>query len=224
VIAILLSLLVPILADAKLNARAIRSSSNLRAHAGVFSAYAVDYRDAMPYVTDPAAQYSILRAGEYRVVAVYFEAVNLWNVALADDYYAVPHSHEMFAFPGVPIFSRTAYNYSQAFLADPAYWRDTTRVGPGQWRATRASEVTYPSHKSLLVDSASEQVRRPDPNAVGGSPIGVAFVDGSVRNVPVTRFRRGYSQATGWSWHGCFNSVLRFGMHTVGGVRGRDVD
>ncbi len=223
IVGVLLSLLFPYLADLKLMTRSIRSNANMRSHATVFASYNLDHDDCMPYVTDPSAKFSILRAGEYTYFAVYFEAVNKWNIGLADMYYESMYRGDFFGFPGEPLSVWTHYNYSQVFLADPAYWRRESRIGPSQWRATRAFEVVFPSSKALLIDSQSELLRRRSPGSAGGTPVGAAIADGAVHNVPYDAFLRGYPKGTGWEWHGCFNRVLRLGMHTTDGVRGRDL-
>lgn len=223
-IAILLMLVLPSLSGARLTARVGASSGRIRSHAAIFQMYATDNRGFMPYVTDPRAHYTILRAGNVVYAALYFEAVNQWHLALAPAYYDDDPFHESFFFPGEPKRELTIYNYSQVFLADPAYWRETTRVGPAQWRAVRAHEVVFPASKALLVDSESERLRRRDEREIGGAPVLTAFADSSARQIPLHKFTRGYRNQTGWEWHGVYNTVLSQGMHTIDGVRGRDVE
>lgn len=221
---LLLTLLVPSLASARMSARLAASSALIRSHAGIFNIYATDYRGYMPAVTDPTAHYTVLRAGDVVYPTLYFEAVNRWHIGLASAYYDDNPRHPSFSFPGQPARDFTTFNYSQAFLADPAYWHETTRTGPAQWRAVRADETVFPAAKALLVDSASERLQRPDPDTVSGSPILTAFVDHSARQIPIQKFIPGYRRETGWDWHGVYNTVLSRGMHTINGVRGRDVE
>lgn len=223
-VGLLLTLIIPSLARTRLAARVAASSAQIRSHASLFNAYANDYRGLMPYVTEPDAHYTVLRAGNIAYPTLYFEAVNRWHLGLAAGYYEDDPLSPSFSFPGEPRLPFTTYNYSQTFLADPAYWRDTTRTGPAQWRAVRADEALFPSAKTLLVDSQSERLRRPIPDTVGGSPVLAAFVDASARQIPLAGFTRGYPQQTGWEWPGVFNSVVPIGMHTIDGVRGRDVE
>ena len=222
-VATLVATLLPSLAGLRTNIRCSRSLVTMRSHGAVFAAYCNDYRGNWPYVTDPQSHYTILRSGDIDVPVLYFQAVNRWNVGLADSYYGGRAVHEVFSFPGRPPTPFTIYNYSQAMLADPAYWNESTRTGPVQWRATSDHEVTFPSTKALLVDSHSERVRRANPSKVGGSPIGMVFCDNSSRAIPIQDILPGYRQFTGWTWHGIYNSVLSRGMHTIDGVRGRDV-
>lgn len=219
-IGILLSLLLPSLATFRLSVRATRS--NVHLHQATFSIYNNDYADYMPFLTDPEATYTIVQSGSYRKAIVYFQLASWWNIALADQYYGKSHLNPAFRFPGTDGIPWTSYLYSQTFLADPAFWRDTTRTGPEQWRATGAWEVLFSARKALLVDSDSERVRRRDPSVISGSPVGVAFVDGSVRDVKLWAFLRGYPKKTG-QWPGSYNSIFNRGMHTIDGVRGRDV-
>lgn len=222
-VATLVATLLPSLTDIRTNARCSRSLATARSHGAVFAAYCNDYRGSWPYVTDPHSHYTILRADDIAVPVVYFQAVNRWNVGLARSYYDGVAVHRVFSFPSQPPTSFTIYNYSQAMLADPAYWNETTRTGPAQWRATNDHEVTFPGAKALLVDWYSGHLRRREGSFTTGSPIGIAFCDGSARQTPLHEILPGYRQFTGWDWHGTYNSVLSRGMHTINGVRGRDV-
>jgi len=222
-LATLVATLLPSLAHTRTSVRCARSLATARSHATVFATYCNDFRGTWPYVTDPQVHYTILRASDITVPVVYFQAANRWNVGLAESYYAGAAVHEVFTFPGRRPTSFTVYNYSQAMLADPAYWNEATRTGPAQWRPTSDHEVTFPSSKAIIVDWYSGHARRRDRTKELGSPIGMVFCDTSARQVPTSDVLPGYRQFTGWTWQGVYNSVLPQGMHTIDGVRGRDV-
>jgi len=201
--------------------RSVGSMANLRSHAQVFATYASDYQGFAPYLTDPRLEKTTLSCASYTAQIVYFCVVNFWHVGLANEYYSGNHADRVFAHPGLPQSPFTHYNYSQAFLAHPDFWAQTSRVGPSQWRATRLADAVSPSRKALLVDAASEILRRSRSNVSDGSPVGFVFVDGSAREVPRSRILRGYPTGTGF-WPGSWNSILWLGMHTIEGVRGLD--
>lgn len=108
----------------------------------------------------------------------------------------------------------TSIWYSSSFAADPAFWRDTTRTGPNQWRATKLSEVQFPSQKAVLfANEAWRQSRRKI------APLG--FMDASAEGVPEASLKGGYPSGTGdWPGSGLAGPVP--GMVTIDGVHGRD--
>lgn len=222
-IGVLVSLSLPALAGVRQGARRVVSLSNLRAHAGVFAAYANEYRDCFPYLSDPRATYTVRRHpvwGSIRVV--YFEGMNSWHWPLLESHYDGNASGKGFEAPDDRAFPFTTYFYASTLIARPEFWNEYTRTGPEQWTAVRQGDVTFPSAKGVLVRYPSEPV---DPRD-WGTPRHrkeVAFADGRASAYLYSELRRGYPQGEG-SWPG---SWWRSGvpvMHTRDGARGRDVE
>jgi hypothetical protein len=221
IVALLMVLLLPTVAGVRDRALAITSLSNLRQHVAVFSSYTNENDEQFPYVTDPEATYTILRSGDVVQEARYFEALWFWHLALAEHYYGADYRHKTFYPPKTPPAYFTHYLYSPTFLAAPEYWRAETRVGPSQWRAVRAFEVQYPSGKGLFRDT---YVLREGDGGLGvGDGVRVGFVDGSARSVARSELVHPYVRGEG-DWWGCVYQGGHYILHTVNGVRGRDVE
>ncbi len=220
IIALLMSLLLPTLAGVRSRAVALASLSNLRQHAAMFASYSLDNAEQYPYVTDPDATYTILRSGDIVKEALYFDAPWYWNIALAEGYYDADYRHASFRPPRTDPTPFTYYVYSATFLAAPEYWNEETRTGPNQWRSIRASEVLHPAQKGLFRDMYV--IRETDNGFAVGEGVRVGFVDGSARSVPARDLTRPYPKGEG-DWWGCRYQGGVHIMHTIDGVRGRDV-
>lgn len=220
ILGVLLSLSMPSLARVRNQARGAATASNLRSHGAVFVTYTTDYKDLFPVLTDPRASYSIIRCESAGVAlrSLYFDAFNRWNVALADQYYAGAYRSRSFQSGWDPPgpWGLSGLHLACSFSADPAYFDLTTRLlPPAQLRPVRATEVLFPSHKSVLTAYAPwVRFRR----VFGGMVDGRAaeFLDrdllGDVRSGDGA-----YPQYT-IHWP-AFTPMT----HTVHGVRGRDV-
>lgn len=224
VLAVLLAITLPMIRGVRLSAKDTVSLANLRSHASVFAAYAGDYRDFFPCVTDPARPTSDISCERITLPdSPYFVASAAWNVGLADAYYGGDCFQASFYSPGYtsdwhddgshPVF--TSYWFSCAFLAEPAFWRPETRVGPAQWRGSKYAEVAFPSKKVLLIDIYA-WARRPADNDM------IALADGAaVRSRAHARLSQ-YPNGDG-NFPGSVHSWSAPGTHTLGGTGGRDI-
>ena len=87
IVGIVLALTVPKLGAARARTQEIKSIANLRTHAQTLTVYAGDNEEVPPYITDPAASWTVIRGGGVSVVVDYFGLFCTWNVALADAYF-----------------------------------------------------------------------------------------------------------------------------------------
>lgn len=226
-VSVLAILLVPSLALVRESARRARANSDLRSHAAIFAQYTADYKDLLPYVTDPRGRWSIVRCQSANLAlrTWYFGAYTSWHIALTDGYYNGGPRSESFRSPWRPLsrnrFS-TDYWYPCVFIADAAYWNPSTRrAGRSQLVPTKVSQVLFPASKTILF--AGEQITFYGPNP-GLGPVPTAFVDGSAGDVRLAEVGEQYRTADG----GDVQLSLHFTnddpfLHTIDGVRGRDV-
>lgn len=231
IISILVGLAIP--AVGAVNGRSIDAASmaNMRTHAQVVHLYADDFRGAAPFLADPDATYTVARGGGLTVRFEFFEAEEMWVVALADRYYGVGFGSDrwdgniewsLFARPGPRSF---LYQYSPTFFARPVYWNENTR-DEGQLGVVRLNAVRYPSGKAVFLEG--DETRgfpswRND--GLAGRDLGwaFAFVDGSVRRPKADRLVRPCPLGEGRAHGGRFTFGV-VGLHTQDGILGRDVE
>lgn len=235
-IAVLLSLLAPSLANVRRSAHDVRIASDLRSHAQVFASYAIDSADAFPFFVDPQATVTVLRLSSGRVIELRqpFSSAYYWNYALADAYYGGAMHHDSFYPPGYPRrltgssvrAGPTPYQYACTFIAHPNYWMPERRLrGRSQLQRTLQADVLFPSRKALLSPWYPLTVELPD--GVGRTSYtfqSIATVDGAVRHVATNQIVPGYFSGDGDPDLGVhLHDVPPWGMHTIGGVRGFDL-
>lgn len=218
IVAILASLLVVGLRGSRHAAGVSLSLSNLRQHAQVFSAYSQSWEDAFPNVADPRTFITHLEYPELGVVwdLPYFLQFSTWDWFLARDWYQMRHNNPIFRDPlERPGENWPGYLYSCSFLADPLYWRATTRMsGLSQWRATRQHEVVWPARKTLIVMPAHSGIRL----------VRLAMVDGAAASLTDRAgIAPGYPKGDGQNagshhWQDMYEC-----LHTIDGVRGWDL-
>ncbi|MCG3122841.1 MAG: hypothetical protein GIKADHBN_01244 [Phycisphaerales bacterium] len=212
-VGVLMSLAVPTITRTRHRAARLATLATIGSHAKVISAYASDHRDYFPAFTDPAATYTVLYVDDNPIKLVYFDTYWSWHLALAKDTYGANWGNGMFQEDGSGSAIVNSIWYSSSVGADPAFWNDTTRTGPTQWRATRFHEVRYTSQKAVFFASkAWSNERRAAP---------LSFCDGSAEDVPAGRLVPGYPNGTG-DWPGSGLAWPFPGMMTFDGVRGRD--
>ncbi len=219
-VGILVAASLPSLASARAAARSVKALSDLRMLAAGFHTYATDFSETWPCITSPKASHTVLRAETFVDTVPYFAATYKWHVPLAAGYFGVPWWSELFASPFVRRGADvTWYWYSAAFRASTQYWRAETRTGPEQWGATKLSDVLFTSQKALLA-----MVIGPDPRGEFGlaDPMPMSRVDGSARAVPLARVHPGYDRGEGM-WPGYVYPHALPTVHTIDGVRGRDI-
>jgi len=211
IVGVLIAMLLPHLGGFKAQVHATGSLANLRTHGAVTQTYTGDYQDVF-FHTDPTATYTVLRCGDIVQTALYFEAFNKWNIALAPGYYNGDSGSRVFARPDQRHRVLVSeYWYSSSLLASAPFWNPLTRTGPDQWQGTRLTDVAFPSKKSVhfAVKTLS-------------GPVETGFADGSASLVRPIDLMGYYFKGEG-DWPGTyFGSGLPF-LHTIDGVRGRDI-
>lgn len=224
VMVILLTVSLPSLLSTKATATDVATLSHLRQHGAIFAMYTNDYDDFYPALTETTRTLGVWKnLGRYRWQTSYFRIYHHWHIGLADQYYDGRIWGTEFLLPGAEartpeqFVSKTHYWYSSSFLADPEFWNASTRTGPDQWRATRWFEVIHPSKKTLLLANGGQSWDIRD------TSLRMSFVDGASRIVEPNEFLGAYENGDG-SWpQSAFGYPGVIGMHTIDGVRGRDV-
>lgn len=227
-IGVLVTMSIPLLNDVRTRGRFTAATANARSHATVVTLYAADHKDTWPYPTDARASRSVIRydGGKSFVEVGYFDAHNYWVVALADAYYDGRWTHSSFRSALRPATTQRGndYDYPCAFVARPDYYNASTRISPpGQLGPTRASDVVYSSGKALIVDLASAEF----PPIRGVSWRVFATVDVSAGRWRLDQLNEGMRSGDGpetfdtmsGHWPGSVFDLL----HTIDGVRGRDI-
>jgi len=218
IVALLLSIVLPLLQAARSTAHDAGSLANLRTHGMAFSQYASSYRENFPYFTSPAGPVEIPYGGRtYK--SMYFEAHYRWPLVLASEYYGGIAPHPTQNRPGSNSRAGYSYYYSATMLADPAFWNESTRTDADQWRGTRRDEVLYPSRKALLVESGP--LAPPYWNIQPSVRVLIGSVDGAAQARRAAEFIPPIRSGEG-DYEGAIHRFGIFGMHTRNGIRGMD--
>lgn len=224
VIAVLLALGVGQLGQSKRAAVSARVLGDMRSHGAVFAVYNSDWRDAMPYVTNPKTDYTELHTSNFSWNVRYFDAFAFWHVGLADGYYHDDILQSCFHPPGYPATLGTPYKYSVSFLAEPNYWNTLTRTGPAQWKCMHAADVAFPSKKGQLINWASAIDNESSTISFGPSlRTETGFCDGSARVVPYRGFLAYVRDGDG-PFGPPPRSIGQPVLHTLLGCLGKDVE
>ncbi len=207
------------------------SLSNMHTHGLSFSMYSSDYSSYFPYFTEIGRRTTTLEGGGLKLEFLsFFDAHRTWHVALADDYYGGDAKNKAFFSPkynkngGYSSF--TPYLYGCVFITDSQYWNPYTRTGPNQYNATLVDHVSYPSKKALLFDYWSYAQKETEARNPWAVTMMAAMCDGSVGTYSNKDYLEGYFRGDGIQFmrHGTihFGDSYRF-LHTIDGIRGRDV-
>lgn len=169
-----------------------KSLAFLKSHAATFTTYATDWKDRLPFFTDPSQPTTPVTnpARGFTVNATHFSSHIYWTVALAEPYYEGDHQHESFYYPGGGL-SRpgldgpveiSPYWYGCSFVGAPEYWNARTRVpGISQLRPNSLSDAIFPAAKMLMLEGyPALQIFEPR-----ATPAGMNFLDGSSARVPI---------------------------------------
>lgn len=227
IVGIVLALTVPKLGAARARTQEIKSIANLRTHAQTLTVYAGDNEEVPPYITDPAASWTVIRGGGVSVVVDYFGLFCTWNVALADAYFGGEVLNDALVVPWMQARSSwpyTHYFYSENFISRPDYWNYATRrVDRSQWRSTRLSEPSFPSMKGIVLENDHTDASVSGTELRGQITRRFALVDGAARGYLDSETTRPYLRGAG-SFPAPSLSVGggRPVRHTIGGVLGRD--
>jgi len=233
IVSILVAVSVPLVGEVRGRARDSVSSGNLRTHAQAITMYTADFADGFPHFTKRGFASTTLEGGGIQLAGVsYFDAHQTWHIALADSYYLASVTADAFFPPGYPREDGdgwpfyTPYYYPCAFIAAPEYWNELTRMGPSQYRGTRIDEVLFPSAKVLVVQGWPFRRIVIDPDDNMRTRLPVSSVDGSVRALRWNERENGYERGDGYQFQndGAIHYIdwPRL-LHTIDGVRGRDV-
>lgn len=224
IVALVVCLTLPHLRGSRWLAQELKSTANLRSHSQIMASYALDESDSFPFFTHPEATLSVVRGGGVAVAIPHFQSFWTWNIALADNYFGGVVLPDSLVIPWQrapdPV---TMYWYGDCFIARPEYWRrETRRLDASQLRATRASEVQFPSAKGLILEAGWMQGVRGR-----GFREGERFssVDGSARRFAPGELRSPYVGGVGLvNGGGSFRGHLLAMpvMHTQNGVLGQD--
>lgn len=223
IMTILVSFLIPAISIIRDRSYEAKSLANMRTHTQVLSLYTSDHHDTHPYLADPNATLNVIRGGGRAVSVEFFWVSDFWFLALTDTYYDSSLDYALFAYPepgnGAP------YLYSATLYTRPEFWSTETRTGPEQWRPTRVHEVTYPSSKASFTEFKTDGTQFPGYNQHGVKPgrYGFGFLDASSRRIDANRINSQVLDGDGGGPHTRFNFGV-IGLHTIDGVRGRDVD
>lgn len=218
-VGILIALTMPTLRGVRERSRDLGEIAKIRQHAAVISAYTTDYADVYPYYADPDATQYVIRCGSYALIEdEYFLSTWYWNMALGDCCYQGACTGPMFKDKRDTMWDGpwgSSYHYSSTFLTRPEFWNPETRSGPEQWRPVRGADVLFPSQKAVLVHVYSWFAARYERVMFG-------LADGAAGIYGRERFGRRYPDGEG-EYYGAIWHVGVPGMHTIDGVRGRDL-
>jgi len=217
IVAILVSLLLPSLQQARSSADELKNQAEIRSLAKSMNVYLTDNRGYYPALVPVGASSSTYYVGGVPyTIEGYFGQVYVWQFGLAEQYYGGQVEGDIFRRARREPWLVTDYRYSASFLADPAFWNYSSRTGPDQWRGQKASNVRYPSAKVLLADD------RIMAGAATGAQAGViALTDGSAQFIARSDIADPFPPGEG-EWPGSL-TFGRPGIHTVDGIFGRDI-
>lgn len=231
IVALLVTLLLPSFGRIRLAANDARSKHNLHQHLVAFSAYSTDWKDFFPAFTYPGPSLTVLRVPGMTISIPYFAHKNTWNLPLASLYYEGNCLSESFYAPGVlesglargvhPVF--TSYLYTSTCLASHGFWNSTTREGPSQWRAIKTVDVRDPVRKGILIGPSSDEDSPFTAVEVEEHERPIGFADGHARSYPRSKLTAPYPGGEG-IWPGTTWGIGQPVIHTIDGVRGRDVE
>lgn len=165
VIAILVSLALPALAQSRYKARETRSLAIQRELCQSLVAYGADHRDSFPYMAaTPGDPFSEIVVNGFRLPhpeGYFRNQAWHWASLVLPKYFDAPRDaiesrethrvlRDVLHYPETVI--RSHYFVSYTIFAAPEYWRDGATTDLGFLRATRWTEVAFPSQKGLTLD------------------------------------------------------------------------
>jgi prepilin-type N-terminal cleavage/methylation domain-containing protein len=228
IVAVLLAILVPTLGRSRQKSREVLNFANLRTHAAVATTYGVDFKDHYPYFVppDPGVVTVTDQNGVPQEVK-YFDQRTEWPLFMTA-WYPGGSKSGVFASPlikGSP--GRFGYLSPCVFRVDPArYGRKRVPPLPALLRATGAGEVQFPAAKSLVLTGDAPHRAVAWAGRWRDGPDPTAFVDGHAEAVEADRIgQSARSDGDRSLWQSACPMADPFGamMHTVDGVRGRDL-
>lgn len=226
VLALLVGIVSVALTRAAQRARRALDLARLKQHQSVMSVYAAEFRDFLPYFVNPSAvdQFVDTVRSRRTNLGPYFCGCCVWPTALADRYYGGDPTDPMFYSAEDARSSRPMgqpFYYTCTLFAQPAYWELSTREGARQYGGVLASEVTWPSMKIVIVDTNPEFRQLSAPWA----PVDrvYAAADGHAACSSTGDALPGVPSGEGLNPGALHQLDMARGLHTVAGVRGRDL-
>jgi len=159
---LLVALLLPVLSAARANARASKSTANIRQIGQTLSMYAAENKDSPPVLYFPKEIY--YPPGTPETVTVNGRTIRgLWFYTATDFHVAFspPIPAEVLLAPastnasidvvdGVGTVRVPDYRLADCLYAEPQYWDRYTQLGASQWHAQRFANIAFPSSKGLI--------------------------------------------------------------------------
>lgn len=229
VIAVLIAITLPTLAQLRNRSWTIQSISNLRQNGAWIIAYTSDWRDTLPQFIRPDGTHDMARGSSrwpndhpYKERCPYFMHALFWPwiVALSSpegyawhfEGFYPPHANRVSA----SSISDLPYQYAATSVSAPEFWQPETRTGPDQWTAVRVADIRFTSSKVILSARVDAQG--------GQTEAHLAYADGSAEVRPPKTLLDGYLCGEGL-YDGAWSTSSDWppGSHTISGVRGRDV-
>ena len=219
IMGLLTAVTLPAIKGVRDQARNSTSRVYLRTHAQVFATYANDSEGSLPFLTDASEEATFYEIGGYRTDMFVFTQYATWPIALAERYYDGQAESETFHPPSSELVGPISeYWYSQSFVADSSFWiQESRQYSPSQLRGAAVHDVLFPSAKGLLFerDQAFGYFE-----TESGS-INTVLVDGSVQVPLAIDISKAYPGGVRGYLLGPIIGLPV--MHTIGGVRGRDL-
>lgn len=162
VLAVVMGIALPMLAEARSAGRGTGSLSNIRQIGIALQQYAVENADLPPVIFAPIESYDgqddpeTVEVGDRIDKGSWFD--NAWafhyalRPALPAGTLLSPGSvpHDIVDVGGVGTVNVADYKIPECLYADPDYWNRWTQTGPAQWRAQHLSAIAFPSDKGLV--------------------------------------------------------------------------
>ncbi|MBX3381481.1 MAG: prepilin-type N-terminal cleavage/methylation domain-containing protein [Phycisphaeraceae bacterium] len=216
IVAVLLALSLKSLRFAVLRSTGTVRLSQLATHGRVLAMYCADYKECFPFFLRPE-QPSVLSVGGNDVTMKFFDSYWGWNALVGPLYYPGGVADTAFQPPKCrPTLTSLYYWYSATLVSAPEFWQLETRTGPAQWKAQRLSSVQFPSAKAQVVNWGEVL------SSGRTAETGFSLIDGSATSSKFIKFEIPIPDGEG-NWEGSALQGGYVGIHTVAGVRGRDL-
>jgi len=237
IVAVGLSLLLPVLARARSSVDETRAVVRVRQIAMAHQRYADDHRGYVATVFQPvyrskADQPEVIEDFSGGRIRGGWFSNDCWSWLAADPtltrevLWAPGHPPHNESYGPVPIVSN--YLMSSAFFARPEYWNPRTQIGPEQWGAQRINDVAFPSDKGMFLQVTTYSVPgfptgHPAccysnlPAAVVWCDLSAGTIAGTTLNVGAANPWHHLAERGSPAWAGGLPI-----LHTLNGTAGRD--
>lgn len=229
VVALLVSIAVPVLSSAQGRARLVGSEVNLRSISQAFDLYINDAKDMYP-ASVPGVSYQTPRASVQSTLG-HWQSSERWNLLFEQRYPWASHE-KFYLAPGArrdislqPVNSTIfpSYVYSASFLGNPKIWSGDL-IADDEWeslvQSVRKPSVRFPSSKVLLWDVELPTIRRDlqkDSYSNLNEQSPMVFADGHTETRVPAEANQGMT-----NWAPSASNPHQFLHNTRDGVFGRD--